>query len=325
MAISLQTSTGQPIVFDITQQELLQPLVSEKRETFSYSFGNAELVRIMFSGIYIVYGDMLLKEKIHFFTFDEPELVEMHFSITGSGRMENLTTGKQHTFKKRHHNMLYVPSFEGTGQFPPNEHCQFFEIHFATKRFLELASNSSPLLMRFAEKVASKQAAELAPDNLLYTFAMQSCINDIMECKFAGGLKLLFLESKCIELLTLQAQAFEEADRKTENGISRQDKDRIYHAREYLLQHSNNPPSLTELAKVAGINEFKLKRGFKEIFNSTVFNYLNDHRMEQAKDLLHQRDKSISEISYELGYSSIHHFSTAFKKKYGIPPSKFCR
>ncbi len=65
------------------------------------------------------------------------------------------------------------------------------------------------------------------------------------------------------------------------------------HAREYLLEHALQPPSLTELAKIAGINEFKLKQGFKQVFNNTVYGYLSDYKLNQARELLVQGNMAI--------------------------------
>jgi AraC-like DNA-binding protein len=85
------------------------------------------------------------------------------------------------------------------------------------------------------------------------------------------------------------------------------------------------PPTLSELARIVGINEYKLKRGFKETFGNTVFGYLGDARLEMAKNDLLENKKSVSDISAELGYSSVQHFSNAFKKKFGLSPGKLKR
>jgi AraC-like DNA-binding protein len=74
--------------------------------------------------------------------------------------------------------------------------------------------------------------------------------------------------------------------------------------------------------KNAGINEFKLKHGFKEVFKNTVFGYLSDYKLLKAKELLADSSKDIKSISDELGYSSVQHFSNAFSKKFGISPGK---
>jgi AraC-like DNA-binding protein len=126
-----------------------------------------------------------------------------------------------------------------------------------------------------------------------------------------------------MELLVLQAEAYNSFQKRGRDYLKTEyDKERIIYAREYLIQHLDLPPSLTDLARVAGINEYKLKRGFKEMFGNTVFGYLADTRLELAKTDLLERKKSASEIAFELGYSSVQHFSTAFKKKFGASPTK---
>src|SRR5690606_20873401 len=130
------------------------------------------------------------------------------------------------------------------------------------------------------------------------------------------GLKLLFLQSKSIELLVLQAEAFEKSDQLRKSSVLRSSYDRqcIYDAKDYILQHADLPPSLGELSKIVGINEFKLKKGFKEVFNDTVFGYLNNFRLNQAKEMLLE-GSSVSQVALALGYSSVPHFSGSFKKK----------
>ncbi|HEY1200219.1 MAG TPA: AraC family transcriptional regulator, partial [Niastella sp.] len=99
------------------------------------------------------------------------------------------------------------------------------------------------------------------------------------------------------------------------------DTDSIYFAKDYLVQHAAQPPSLNELAKIAGINEFKLKQGFKTLFNNTVFGYLADYKLNQAHELI-RSNIPIKEVADQLGYSSVQHFNSAFRKKFGIPPGK---
>ncbi|WP_343692749.1 hypothetical protein [Chitinophaga sp.] len=54
----------------------------------------------------------------------------------------------------------------------------------------------------------------------------------------------------------------------------------------YLIDNMKMPPSLSELSRIVGINEFKLKKKFKEVFNMTVFGYLADYRLGIARSLL---------------------------------------
>ncbi len=98
------------------------------------------------------------------------------------------------------------------------------------------------------------------------------------------------------------------------------DRDKISKAREVLLQHIGEPLTIKELSRKVAINECYLKKGFKEMFGTTVFDFYQSQRMEHAKYLLYDKGLSVTEVSMLLGYSSISHFSTAFKKHTGIKP-----
>lgn len=98
------------------------------------------------------------------------------------------------------------------------------------------------------------------------------------------------------------------------------DREKIIRAREILIQHIGEPITIKELSRKVAINECYLKKGFKELFGTTVFDFYQSQRMEHAKYLLYEKGLSVTEVSLLLGYSSISHFSTAFKKHTGLKP-----
>jgi len=98
------------------------------------------------------------------------------------------------------------------------------------------------------------------------------------------------------------------------------DREKIVKAREVLIQHIGEPITIKELSRKVAINECYLKKGFKEMFGSTIFDFYQSQRMEHAKYLLYEKGLSVTEVSLMLGYSSISHFSTAFKKHTGLKP-----
>lgn len=98
------------------------------------------------------------------------------------------------------------------------------------------------------------------------------------------------------------------------------DREKIVKAREILIQHIGEPITIKELSRKVAINECYLKKGFKELFGTTVFDFYQSQRMEHAKYLLYEKGLSVTEVSMLLGYSSISHFSTAFKKHTGLKP-----
>ncbi|MET0635790.1 MAG: AraC family transcriptional regulator [Chitinophagaceae bacterium] len=98
------------------------------------------------------------------------------------------------------------------------------------------------------------------------------------------------------------------------------DRDKINKAREVLIEHIGEPITIKELSRKVAMNECYLKKGFKEMFGATIFEFYQSQRMEHAKYLLYEKGQSVTDVSMMLGYSSISHFSTAFKKHTGLKP-----
>lgn len=79
------------------------------------------------------------------------------------------------------------------------------------------------------------------------------------------------------------------------------------------------------LAKELGISRMHLHRKIKEITGIGVADFIRNIRLEQAARLIKKGTISISQIAYNVGFSNPNHFSTAFKKRYGVTPSDFVR
>lgn len=96
--------------------------------------------------------------------------------------------------------------------------------------------------------------------------------------------------------------------------LKKQDIQYIRHAKTILSQQFDKPITIKELAKKAGINETKLKDGFKELYAISIHNYVTKLRLEKAKLLLETTHIAITDISYLVGYSHVTHFTSLFKK-----------
>ncbi|MEH2395898.1 helix-turn-helix domain-containing protein [Nostoc sp.] len=173
----------------------------------------------------------------------------------------------------------------------------------------------------------------------LITPAKQVALQQILHCPYQGLTRKMYLESKVLELVSLKL-----ADRvvaPTEKLLRLQEIDRIHHARDILLRNIGNPPSLIDLARKVGINEYTLKRGFRQIFGTartrlrklkqgfrqlfgtTVFGYLHDYRLEKACQFLMEGRMNVAQVSYAVGFANRGYFGAAFRKKFGINPSDY--
>jgi len=143
--------------------------------------------------------------------------------------------------------------------------------------------------------------------------------------KYSGALENIYLNSQIQFLLVYSMDClFGEGDRDKVYQCKFLEDERgrnaIAQAREILLQHIGDPITIKDLAREVATNESYLKKGFKEMFGTTIFDFYQSQRMEHAKYLLYDKGLSVTDVSALLGYSSISHFSTAFKKHTGIKP-----
>jgi AraC-like DNA-binding protein len=149
-------------------------------------------------------------------------------------------------------------------------------------------------------------------------------LKNIMDCPFTGSMKSVFIREHVRALLTLQLFHFNPivAGKKIQpdGKITRRDEDILHDVKKYIDQHFLDPSSIEGLSKQFGINEFKLKHGFKALFDTSPMRYLQYKRLEYSLFLLRETDTTIKKIADEIGYAHAANFTTAFTKTFGNSP-----
>ena len=159
------------------------------------------------------------------------------------------------------------------------------------------------------------------------TAGMKVALHQILMCPFLGKTRCLFLEGKVLELISHVRFS---ADRHTYTASSTaavnlmaDDYERMWQAQTILDEKLESPPSILELAKLVGVNEFKLKNGFRQVYGTTPYKYLADQRLETARQLLWERRVNVTEAAFSVGYSNLSHFAKIFRAKFGVNPHEF--
>lgn len=101
----------------------------------------------------------------------------------------------------------------------------------------------------------------------------------------------------------------------TKNGLAA--------AIEYIQNNLNNDISSKKLASVACMSKATFYRYFKNEFGMSPVEYINQQRVKRAQKLLRQQKKSVTDVTYDLGYSSISHFIKLFKDHTGLTPKQY--
>lgn len=157
--------------------------------------------------------------------------------------------------------------------------------------------------------------------NNTLTFQQKVLLEDLVKASaYNDKLQVLYLESKLLDLVYTTINGIQATPKNSSVYLSSKDVECLNNAKQILINNMKNPPSLKELAYKSAINEFKLKKGFKELFGNTVFGYLQEFRLNEAKALLESNEINIGEASSLVGYKSISHFSKIFKEHFGVTP-----
>jgi AraC-like DNA-binding protein len=96
----------------------------------------------------------------------------------------------------------------------------------------------------------------------------------------------------------------------------------LHKAGRIIDENITSPPTIGKLARLVCLNEYKLKRGFKELFGMPVHAYVIDKRLERARFLLESEKLKVAEAAQLVGYSESGRFAEKFRQKYGVNPSE---
>jgi AraC-like DNA-binding protein len=248
------------------------------------------------------------------------DVIRLHLGLRGNYSFYHKQLDQDFHLIGGHHNILYSREFDMTVE-PHTPELETFGIQFPRETFLRFTTNANDLLKRFADDIAGGRSAILSDQWGAIDPAIHQVVRQIIDNPYKGDLQQLFLLSKSIELLVLCAESCDQArQQKPEFIRSPGDKEKLNAVRELINQKLDAPPNLSEIARTVGLNEYKLKRGFKELFRTTVFGYLAEQRLLLARQYLQDTQKAAAEIAAELGYATPQHFNNAFKKRFGTPP-----
>lgn len=156
------------------------------------------------------------------------------------------------------------------------------------------------------------------------TPSMRAVLGQITNCAYQGITRQLFMEGKVLELI---AHKIAQLDIRNKNlppkkKLTASEIERVRHAASLLTFDLEHPPTVSELSGIIGMCRSRLFACFQEVFGITPFGYLHQKRMEKAGHLLRSGDINVTQAAYGVGYSSLSHFTKAFKKYFGMPPSK---
>lgn len=186
--------------------------------------------------------------------------------------------------------------------------------------FVNLDSNLKEL---FTDSVSERQFFYQGH----YSINAADLMEEMNSTKYKGFLRSIFLEGKSFEMLVIQISQYQddESDEKLPKILRKSDIKKVDYVARRILANLDSNFTVEKLAKDAGTNVNKLQEGFKHEYHLTVNKFMQNKKLEAAKEMLMHSEKNISEIVTAIGLNNRSYFSKIFKEKYGVNPKYFLK
>jgi len=250
--------------------------------------------------------------------------VQMNFNLQGLTSYYSDKLGQVFVrFKTGQYNLMLIPEGKTQMQWSAGERTEIFSLSLSTDFFFDILPPSQRLCQHFQMGIDHQLPAFMSLRNLPITGQMAHILFEILNCEYKDHHKSLFVKAKTIELLILLIEHYEHLPLPDfSSGLSSEHAEKMHLVKRMLDENMDQQWSLKDLAHRVGTNEYNLKKYFRELFGKTVFGYLHEVRMKASKDELCQPGSSVNEVAQRMGYKHPTHFTAAFKKYYGILPTK---
>lgn len=131
----------------------------------------------------------------------------------------------------------------------------------------------------------------------------------------------LAIEARALDILTALIGLMRRPVQR--RGTPGRDTRRLAEARALILGDLARNWTIRDIARAVGLNEKKLKSGFRDAYGLPVHGFLQRARLDAARDLLADSGASVTEASMTVGYANPSHFARLFRREYGQSPSAF--
>ncbi|RYY16681.1 MAG: AraC family transcriptional regulator, partial [Chitinophagaceae bacterium] len=232
-------------------------------------------------------------------------------------------SGKQiNNLEKSHHNLLFTPPGELRLEWHVAKKTHLVIITLSEEYFLRLVPMNGEL-SEMHELINTNCPCWLSSSNMNIN---QQSLFILLHLATNQGEKIhkrLFIEAKVLELLAYQLEQFQEMKIKgTSYTLKPGEVEKMYMVRSIILNNLSKHHSLLQLAHQVGTNECYLKDHFKKVFGTTVYAFTQRAKMEKARELILAGGKKISDVAKTTGYKYTSHFTSSFKKHFGVLPNK---
>lgn len=250
----------------------------------------------------------------------DPNLIQFYFCTSGSATFSFHHGAYKRELKQQNVMLFYNPTGSLEHELIVEPGTRLLALFISVKRIHELFVQDSEGLSFLDSENVNKKLYASKP----LTTPLLMVLDPLFHLSIGDSTRNLYYRGKVYEILSLYFSR--EGEKTAENCpflLDESNVEKVRMAKRIMLDRMSNPPALPELAQEVGLNEYQLKVGFKNIYGNTVYKFLTEYRMDQARKMLDTGGYRVNEVGFHIGYSNPSHFIAAFKKKFGVTPKKY--
>ncbi|QXV67657.1 helix-turn-helix transcriptional regulator [Mucilaginibacter sp. 21P] len=212
---------------------------------------------------------------------------------------------------------IFPYAISQTLQFKKNTQVSHVSISISAQYLRNFLKEESEYFAYLFDSANSFWIEELMTDDILRT------VNDIVKKEEPGNLKSFYYKMKAMELLFYLFESLKKRESGRTLKLNAKEIQAVYDVRDKIVSSLSNHSAIAELKQIAGMNEFKLRKIFKQVFGMGIYDYYQHLRMKEAARLLSEEKLSVSEAGYQMGFENLGHFTKVFEKHIGNKPKKY--
>lgn len=316
------SNTNEDILF-VNDIGLAEYSIERIEHTIKGSYGEVYSKAILLKGLLLNYTRVRLNQQISFTVNIEPDVIVNSFHLHGAIEITNNQYEPYRVHVEEFFNNYLVKKGNVCGQSP--QVVDLFRIIMSPEYYLELLENYGDTFKEIIEMIHSGYKEELFKQPLPISPQMKILIREVLTYNNVNDkLSRIYYKTKALEILHMQLEyVLALSVNKSVVKLSNSDVLKMYEAQKILNVNFHAPPSIKQLAAILATNENKLKSGYNQIFNTSIYQYILQLRLDHSIELMRNPDMSIEEISDKIGYANISHFTRAFKRVKGVTPSLY--
>lgn len=263
------------------------------------------------------------KKTVRVNRMEDTTHVSFHFEL--SGRSDASITGFKDvlSMEKGHFNVMNCIDPVSTFTFPEQQKYEYICLGLKPTFFRQILAECGPGFQEIFDRSTRAESFSLFSQSKRMDRWQNTTLDLISAPPVADALKASYITSKVKELVLLTLNHDPQNNKDKTDDISSADAERLMSCKAYLSENFLHQLTLEEISRNFMLNEFKLKRGFKKLFGTTVFGYIQQLRLNHAQVLLASGGFTVGEVAAVIGYASDSAFIRAFRQCYGYSPGKY--